>query len=160
MIELERSKDNKWIFQKNISSNELIKSYVEVVYDTKDFDKEQIQEKLREKNAYTGRTSMGSLSTMGVRFSQMCFYMFGYKSSNGVFIPTQTTFNMIHDTNAKNKNMLVNLFSIQYPHPYSKTPQDIKIYAGRLILKLLTEERIGNKLYIDEFIWFYHSLKV
>lgn len=159
MIELERSKDNKWIFQKNISSNELIKSYVEVVYDTKDFDKEQIQEKLREKNAYTGRTSMGSLSTMGVRFSQMCFYMFGYKSSNGVFIPTQTTFNMIHDTNAKNKNMLVNLFSIQYPHPYSKTPQDIKIYAGRLILKLLTEERIGNKLYIDEFIWFLPFIK-
>lgn len=51
MIELERSKDNKWIFQKNISSNKLIKSYVEVVYDTKDFDKEQIQEKLREKNS-------------------------------------------------------------------------------------------------------------
>ena len=49
MIELERSKDNKWIFQKNISSNKLIKSYVEVVYDTKEFDKEQIQEKLREK---------------------------------------------------------------------------------------------------------------
>ena len=48
---------------------------------------------------------------------------------------------------------------IQYPHPYSKTPQDIKIYAGRLILKLLTEERIGNKLYIDEFIWFLPFIK-
>jgi len=75
MIELERSKDNKWIFQKNISSNKLIKSYVEVVYDTKDFDKEQIQEKLREKNAYTGRTSMGSLSTMGVRFSHVFLHV-------------------------------------------------------------------------------------
>ncbi len=159
MIDLNRDKNNKWIFQKNISSSDLMKSYVEVLNEIKDIDKNQIQEKLREKNAYTGRSSFGSLSTMGVRFSQMCFYMFGYKSTRGVFIPTQTTYNMIHDTNAKNKNMLANLFSIQYPHPYSKTPSEFKIYAGRLILKLLTEDRIGNKLYIDEFIWFLPFIK-
>ncbi|MFA5471768.1 MAG: hypothetical protein WC219_06960 [Acholeplasmataceae bacterium] len=159
MIELERDKNNKWIFQKNISSSDLIKSYVEVLNEIKDIDKTQIQDKLREKNAYTGRSIYGSLSTMGVRFSQMCFYMFGYKSDRGIFIPTQTTFNMLHDTNAKNKNMLANLFSIQYPHPYSKTPDNFKIYAGRLILKLLTEERIGKKLYIDEFAWFLPFLK-
>lgn len=159
MINLEREKNNKWIFQKNINSSDLMKSYVEVLNEIKDIDKTQIQEKLREKNAYTGRSAVGSLSTMGVRFSQMCFYMFGYKSPRGVFIPTQTTYNMIHDTNAKNKNMLANLFSIQYPHPYSKTPSDFKIYAGRLILKLLTEDKIGNKLYIDEFIWFLPFIK-
>lgn len=159
MIKLERNKKNKWIFQKNISSSNLIKSYLEVLSEIKDIDKEQIQEKLKEKNAYTGRSAIGSLNTMGVRFSQMCFYMFGYKSSRDVFVPTQTTLNMLNDTNATNKNMLVNLFSIQYPHPYSNTPSDFKIYAGRLILKLLLEEKIGKKLYIDEFIWFLPFIK-
>ena len=63
---------------------------------------------------------------------------------------------MLNDYSSVSKNMLVNLFSIQYPHPYSKTPYNFKIYAGRLILKLLTM-RIENKLYIDEFIWFLPS---
>lgn len=159
MIQLERYKDKKWIFQKNVSSTKLIEAYVKVLNETKDIDKSQIQDKLREQNAYTGRTLGGSLSTMGVRFSQMCFYMFGYKSSRDVFIPTQTTINLLHETNSKNKNMLVNLFSLQYPHPYSKTPKDFKIYAGRLIIKLLTEQRISKRLYMDEMIWFLPFIK-
>ncbi len=159
MINLIRKKDEKWIFQKNVSSKHLIESYVKVLNSTKDIDKESIKAKLKLENAYTGRSNSGSISTMGVRFSQMCFYMFGYKSSKDVFIPTQTTINVINKTNAANKNMLVNLFSIQYPHPYSKTPKDFKIYAGRLIIKLLTEQRLGQKLYIDEMSWFLPFIK-
>lgn len=159
MIKLERTKEKKWIFQKNINSSKLIESYVKVINETKDVDKESIKNKLMRENGYKGRSATGSLSTMGVRFSQMCFYMFGYKASNSVFIPSQTTINMINKTSAKEKNMLVNLFSIQYPHPYSKTDSDFKIYAGRLILKLLTDERIDCRLYIDEFVWFLPFLK-
>lgn len=159
MIELNRDKNEKWIFQKNISSRKLIKAYIQALNETKIIDKSQLQDKLREKNAYVGRTSAGSLNTMGVRFSQMCFYMFGYKSSSDKFIPTQTTLNMLKDVKDKNKNMLVNLFSMQYPHPYSKTSSVFKIYIGRFILKLLTEKRIENKLYIDEFIWYLPFIK-
>lgn len=159
MINLERKKDQKWIFQKNVSSKHLIEAYVKVLNSTKDVDKEVIKKELIKENAYTGRRNGGSLSTMGVRFSQMCFYMFGYKSSKNVFIPTQTTINLINKANAINKNMLVNLFSIQFPHPYSKTSNNFKIFAGRVIIKLLTEERIDKKLYIDEMIWFLPFIK-
>lgn len=159
MMKLERSMEKKWIFQKNISSSKLMEIYVEVINETKDVDKEIIKSKLKKDNAYKGRSNQGSLNTMGVRFSQMCFYMFGYKSSNSIFVPSQTTINMINKTSAVNKNMLVNLFALQYPHPYSKTPNDFVIYAGRLIIKLLTEKRINQKLYIDEMIWFLPFVK-
>ena len=154
MINLIRKKDYKWIFQKNISSKDLIEAYVKVVNEQKKIDRSQIQKQLKLDNAYKGRSLAGSLSTMGVRFSQMCFYMFGYKTSHSMFIPSQTTLNILDSEIDINKNMLVNLFSLQFPHPYSKTPSDFKIYAGRLIVKLLTDERIGSKLYIDEMVWF------
>lgn len=160
MINLERSMNDKWIFQKNTNSKDLIESYLNVINDTKDVaDKAMIIEKLKLLSGYHGRSDMGSLSTMGVRFSQMCFYMFGYKNENNTFIPSQTTINLLQGTNLKSKNMLVNLFAIQYPHPYSNTPSDIEIYAGRLIVKLLCEKKIQCKLYIDEMIYFLPFIK-
>lgn len=160
MIVLSRSMNNKWIFQKNTNSKDLIESYLNVINETKDVaDKEKIIEKLKLLSGYHGRSDNGSLSTMGVRFSQMCFYMFGYKNENNTFIPSQTTINLLQGTNLKSKNMLVNLFSIQYPHPYSNTPDDIEIYAGRLIVKLLCDERIQCRLYIDEMIYFLPFIK-
>ena len=58
MIDLKRNKNTKWIFQKNISSSNLMKSYVEVLNEIKDINKTQIKEKLRKKNAYIGRSSL------------------------------------------------------------------------------------------------------
>lgn len=160
MINLDRSMNDKWIFQKNTNSKDLIESYLNVINETKDVaDKAMIIEKLKLLSGYHGRSDAGSLSTMGVRFSQMCFYMFGYKNENNTFIPSQTTINLLQGTNLKSKNMLVNLFSIQYPHPYSNTPEDIEIYAGRLIIKLLCDEKIQCKLYIDEMIYFLPFIK-
>lgn len=158
-MKFERLMDDKWIFQKNISSNSLIQSFLKVLEETKDIDKQQIQSKLRQSNAYRGRSTSGSLSTMGVRFSQMCFYMFGYKSSNDMYIPTQTTLNMINNSSSIEKNMMINFFSLQFPHPYSNTPSDFKIYVGRLLTKLLLDEKINKKLYIDEMIWFLPFIK-
>ncbi len=159
MIELERTKEKKWIFQKNISSGKLIQAYVETINDLKNISaKESIQSNLRQMNAYRGRSEAGSFSTLGVRFSQMCFYMFGYKTPRKMFMPTKMTENILKDKDV-GKNMLVNLFSIQFPHPYSKTDKEFEIYAGRLIVKLLTDERLLRRLYIDEFIWFLPFLK-
>lgn len=160
MINLKRSMNDKWIFQKNTNSKNLIESYLNVINETKDIDdKEKIIDKLKMMSAYHGRSKKGSLSTMGVRFSQMCFYMFGYKNENNTFIPSQTTINLLQKINSRQKNMLVNLFAIQFPHPYSQTPSDIEIYAGRLIIKLLCDEKIDCKLYIDEMIYFLPLLK-
>ncbi len=40
MIDLKRSMNDKWIFQKNTNSKNLIESYLNVINETKDIDKE------------------------------------------------------------------------------------------------------------------------
>ncbi|WQW45900.1 hypothetical protein KVM81_03035 [Helicobacter pylori] len=154
MIKLNRSKGNKWILQKNISSTELMQAYVSAIKEqNNEINTQNLQNTLKNNGFYVGRSINGSLSTMGVRFSQMCFYMFGYKKDNK-FIPSATTQLLLKNDVNKADLMLVNLFSMQFPQPYSKTPRNFKLYCGRLILKLLLDKRLEQKLYIDECIWF------
>ena len=156
MIILERRKNHKWILQKNVSSKEIIQSYLDVLSNSNsEIDYADVQHQLRVNNIYRGRSNQGSLSTMGVRFSQMCFYMFGYRVNN-IFVPSPMTQNLLNPNSifSKESNSLINMFSMQFPHPYSDTHPDFKIYMGRLIVKLLLEERLNKRLYIDEMIWF------
>lgn len=155
MLTLNRSKENKWIFQKNISSGLLIQNFIEALEEQGNkIDAERVKKTLKEKRSYKGRSEKGSANTMGVRLSQMCFYMIGYKK-NGKFLPSPTTQIFRKEGNkAIDDLFLVNLFSMQYPNPYSKTPDNFNIYMGRFLIKLLLDDRINNKLYIDEFIWF------
>lgn len=156
MITLERRKNHKWILQKNVSSKEIIQSYLDVLSNSNsEIDYADVQHQLRVNNIYRGRSNQGSLSTMGVRFSQMCFYMFGYRVNN-IFVPSPMTQNLLNPNSSfsKESNSLINMFSMQFPHPYSDTHPDFKIYMGRLIVKLLLEERLNKRLYIDEMIWF------
>ena len=162
MIELDRRKNSKWILQKNVSSEQIIESYLDVISNSNsEIDYSNVQQMLRANNIYHGRSDQGSLSTMGVRFSQMCFYMFGYKVDN-VFIPSPMTQNLLKKESSfsKESNSLINLFSMQFPHPNSETNIDFNIYMGRLIIKLLLDERINQRLYIDEIIWFLPFIKI
>lgn len=162
MINLDRRKNHKWIFQKNVSSKDIIKSYLDVLNESgADIDYASVQQELRNRNIYRGRSNSGSLSTMGVRFSQMCFYMFGYKVNN-TFIPSPMTSNLLDDECdiPKESNSLINLYSMQFPHPYSDTNNSFKLYVGRLIVKLLLDERIDKRLYIDEMIWFLPFIEI
>lgn len=156
MISLERRKNHKWILQKNVSSKHIIQSYLDVLSNSNaEIDYAEVQQQLRVNNIYRGRSNQGSLSTMGVRFSQMCFYMFGYRVNN-VFVPSPMTQNLLNanSTFSNESNSLINLFSMQFPHPYSDTNSNFNIYIGRLIVKLLLDERIDKRLYLDEIIWF------
>lgn len=155
MIELIRKKDHRWILQKNVSSENIITNYLEVVSKNKKIDYEYIKKTLKINNIYKGRSTSGSSNTMGVRFSQMCFYMFGYKNDK-YFFPTPMSLNLLNPDSktTKRQNLLINLFSMQYPSPYSETRPEFDIYCGRLIIKLLLDKRIECKLYIDEIIWF------
>lgn len=108
---------------------------------------------LRNRNAYRWREWDWTQNTMWVRLSQLCFYMFSYKKWDRFFQTPTTEMFMRNNWFDKDEACLVNLFSIQYPSPYSNTPNNFEIYAWRLIIKLLLEERIWKKLYPDEFIW-------
>ena len=103
-------------------------------------DPEEIKTTLKNQKTYRGRSENGSANTMGVRLSQMCFYMTGYKK-DGKFLPSTTT----QMTRKESKTFdisdafLINLFSMQYPNPYSNTPENFQIYMGRFLIKLLLE---------------------
>jgi hypothetical protein len=149
-----RVKDRRWIIQKNISSDTIIEAFLDTsIKNDGVVNPVYVKETLRKNGFYNGRSEEGSISTMGVRLSQMCFYMMGYKSENR-FIPSPTTRLWMKNINEKNKYFLINLFAMQYPSPYSETFESFKLFFGRLIVKLLLDERIKNKLYIDECIWF------
>ena len=83
MIDLDRRKNHKWIMQKNVSSKDIIAAYLDVISNSKtEIDYDDVKKKLKSQSIYKGRSNIGSINTMGVRFSQMCFYMFGYKINN------------------------------------------------------------------------------
>lgn len=160
MIRLYRSKDHKWIFQKNISSANIIQQFIAITnrMDNKAY-KEVMLSELRRSGFYRGRSSVGSSNTMGVRTSQMKFYMFGYSlpsSPKQSFFLSPMAASILKDRTSENmgKMCLVNLFSMQYPHPFSDTPDQFRIYFGRLIIKLLLDSRLGKKLFIDEACYF------
>ena len=159
MINLERTKDHKWIFQKNISSSELMIEFLHANNRLNNYaSKTKLLQDLKASGMYRGRSSQGSSNTMGVRLSEFKFYMFAYSlpEYKNKLIPSPTATNIMKDESHENvaKMSLINLFSMQYPHPFSNTPSCFKINAGRLIVKLLTDSRIGKKMYIDEFCYF------
>lgn len=154
MINLNRTKENKWIIQKNISSSELLEVFVSGLHKQNNIiNNDYLVNYLKNTETYHGRSEHGNANTMGVRLSQACFYMFGYKN-NHLFFPSPMTDMYINKNAEKEKVSLVNLFSMQFPSPYSKTPSNFNIYIGRFILKLLMEKKIEHKLYIDEFVYF------
>lgn len=157
MIELERSMSHKWIIDKNVNSKDILSEFAALVSDAqKGFGFEEMVEQ----TVTQGRDGKGSTITIGVRLLQACFYMFGYSTNlddgRKSFIASPMTLNIVSCDNEEDeaKNYLVNLFCMQYPHPFDWTPDCFKIYIGRLILKLLLDPRLNFRLYIDECLWF------
>lgn len=157
MIDLERSMTHKWIIDKNVNSKDILSEFAAIVSDAQrgfNFE-EMISQTITQ-----GRDADGSTITIGVRLLQACFYMFGYSTNledgKKTFMPSPMTLNILSSPNEEEeaKNYLVNLFCMQYPHPYDWTPECFKIYFGRLIVKLLLDTRLHSKLYIDECLWF------
>ena len=156
MIELNRAKDNRIIIQKNINSKSQIDAFLEAINNLKNStDAKLLLEELKSTDVYKGRSTKGSTSTMGVRLSQICFYMFGYRDSiSEAFVPSPLMEMMLRGHSDYRSIALINLFSIQFPHPFSNTPSNFNLYFGRLLISLLLEEKLDKRLYIDEAVWF------
>ena len=155
---------HKWIIDKNVNSKKIISDFAAAISDARrgfNFE-ELVSQTITQGRKDEGITNAakGSTITIGVRLLQACFYMFGYSANieggRKTFMPSPMTLNILSsaDKDESARNYLVNLFCMQYPHPYNRTPENFQIYFGRLIVKLLTENRIGNRLYIDECLWF------
>ena len=101
MISLNRTKENKWILQKNISSVDLFKAFIQgLSTQGNQIDNDLLRQRLKANSTYRGRSYGGAPNTMGVRLSQACFYMFGYKKE-GKFISSPMTDMYIKRTRSK-----------------------------------------------------------
>ena len=172
MISLQRSLDHRWIIDKNVSSKELLSQFAGVLKDeSTGIDYASLLAKLtsyqgRPNNSAAGganaQVPAGHSITFGVRILQLCYYMFGYtyypdpNTRQKIFMPSPATMNILTSSNEQEKarNMLVNFYGLQYPHPFNRTPDCFHLYAGRLIIQLLLDPKINQRLYIDEMIWF------
>lgn len=163
MIQLERSMMHKWIIDKNVNSKDILSEFAAIISDTQGFNfEEMVSQTITQGRKDEGiiDADRGSTITIGVRLLQACFYMFGYSTNieggRKTFMPSPMTLNILSssDQEEEAKNYLVNLFCMQYPHPYDWTPECFQIYFGRLIVKLLLDSRISSRLYIDECLWF------
>lgn len=163
MIQLERSMMHKWIIDKNVNSKDILSEFAAIISDTRGFNfEEMVSQTITQGRKDEGiiDADRGSTITIGVRLLQACFYMFGYSTNieggRKTFMPSPMTLNILSssDPEEEAKNYLVNLFCMQYPHPYDWTPECFQIYFGRLIVKLLLDSRINSRLYIDECLWF------
>lgn len=158
MIRLTRSDEHRWTIDKNVNSPIILTEHAINMAKSPSFNMADISRKTIS-NSRGGVE--GNLITAGVRLLQAKYYMFGYDvkdpmSGQKRFMPSPMTVNLMAGLTQHEQanNFLVNLFCIQYPNPANRTPACFQVYAGRLIIKLLLESRLGRRQYIDECIWF------
>lgn len=166
MIDLLRTTEHRWTIDKNVNDINILTEFAALMSQKRGFRLEDlVDDSITQGRVYDPAVPYGirrgSQITTGVRLLQAKYYMFGYDvndrdSGAKKFMPSPMLINCIEtsDKATQSKNFLVNLFAIQYPNPANRTPDCFELYAGRLIVKLLLDNRIGRKLYIDECIWF------
>lgn len=114
-------------------------------------DIKNILENLKENKLYHSRSQTISLTTLETKISQLCYFMIGYQDGsrkNFIFSPLGKIYLDNFYANSTNRSyvFLTLLFSIQYPHPHSRSP-NYQLFPFRLIFKLLTDNRLENILY-------------
>lgn len=98
-----------------------------------------------------------NLNTALFRSVQIAWYMFGYYDKNNkrnkkfVFSPLgNLLLDNIKDKEKTSKIFLTMLFSLAFRQQFSRMNSKFNIYPYRLLFQLLSDERLGGKLYSDE----------
>lgn len=151
----------KWILYRHISNFELLcivaeylKSFSRTTISKE--EKVRLNLKLREVGLYSERNPELPLDAINHKINQLSFYMFGYQAKidgeeRFMFSPLGNLF-LKHISNKEKsaKIFLSMLWAVQYQHPHSGTDSGFQLYPFRLIFKLLSDERLANKLYAFE----------
>jgi len=152
----------KWILYKHTCNYELIKA---VALDVKnscasnvsELERYRMQDRLAALDLYKTRNPKEKpLDSINHRINTLEFYMFGYEDDNRRFIfsPLGNLFlNHIRDEEKLKRIFTAMLFGVQFQHWANGTPASFSLYPFRLLLKLMSDERLGNKLYSTEYAY-------
>lgn len=152
----------KWILYKHTCNYELIKAVAldvknSCASDISEIERYRMQERLRALDLYKTRNPKEKpLDSVNHRINTLEYYMFGYEDDNRRFIfsPLGNLFlNHINDEEKLKKIFIAMLFAVQFQHPANGTPSVFQLYPFRLILKLMTDQRINCRLYSTEYAY-------
>lgn len=152
----------KWILYKHTSNYELIKAVALDVKnscktDISNVERQRMQERLAALDMYKTRNPKEKpLDSINHRINTLEYYMFGYEddsdSKRFMFSPLGNLFlKYINEEDKLIKIFTTMLYAIQFQHPASGTDKDFQLYPFRLIFKLLTDKRLGGRLYNYEY---------
>ncbi len=160
-----RIEKEKWILYKHTNSYEMIQA---VALDVKnqcgtninDTERHRMQERLAALDLYhTRNPEEKPLDSMNHRINTLEFFMFGYESKvheqkRFIFSPLGNLFlSNINDADKLRKIFATMLFGIQFQHYANGTPASIQLYPFRLIFQLLTDSRLGGRLFFAEYAY-------
>jgi hypothetical protein len=156
-----RVESKKWILYRHISDFNLLcevavflKSYSKTTISKE--EKARLNLKLREVGLYSERNPDLPLDAINHKINQLSYYMFGYQAKiegedRFLYSPLGNLFLKYIDDKQKSANIfLTMLWAVQYQHPHSGTDGEFQLYPFRLIFKLLSENRLSNKLFAFE----------
>lgn len=156
-----RIDSKKWILYRHSSDFNLLCSVAEFLksYSKTTISKEEkakLNLKLKEVGLYSERNPEMPLDAINHKINQLSYYMFGYQAKiNGedrfMYSPLGNLFlKNIEDKEKSSKIFLAMVWAVQFEHPHSGTNKVFQLYPFRLIFKLLTDDRLGKKLYAFE----------
>lgn len=159
-----RNKKEKWTVMKYVSSFDLLLQYADLIRNTNArVDDESIVELnmvMEEAGIYQPKFGKPSIDTTYFKICQIVYFMFAYRNedANSKKIVYSPLGNLLLDNLDKKdwiaKIFATMLFGMPFSHPFNKMSPSFNLYPLRVIYKLLTDARLGYKLYQDEM--FYH----
>lgn len=156
---------DKWILYKHTCDYELIKAVAldvknSCAADISSTERYRMQERLAALDMYRTRNPKSKpLDSINHRINTLEFYMFGYEDEGNdnkrfIFSPLGNLFlSHINDEEKLKKIFTAMLFGIQFQHWANGTPACFQLYPFRLILKLMTDERLNCRLYSTEYAY-------
>lgn len=166
-MKIDRSnKKAKWTLMKYVKDFDLLVQYAQLLRELKakidDDSIVEINSIMEEMGVYQPRYGKASVDTTNFKICQIVYSMFAYKNDESeskevVFSPLgNLLLDHVDDKLMVSKVFAAMLYALPFNHPFNKMDPSFNIYPFRLIFKLLTDSRLGNKLYEDEL--FYHVL--
>lgn len=150
---------DKWILYKHTCNYEMIKAVALDVKnscktDVSNVERHRMQERLAALDLYRTRNPKERpLDSINHRINTLEFWMFGYEDRSGgdkkfIFSPLGNLFlKYISDEQKLRKIFIAMMFAMQFQHPANGTSNLFQLYPFRLIFQLLTDSRLGGKLY-------------
>ena len=151
----------KWILYKHTCNYDLVKAVAldvknSCASDISDTERHRMQDRLAALNLYRTRNPKSKpLDSINHRINTLEFYMFGYEDNRRfIFSPIGNLFlSHINDEEKLKKIFAAMLFGIQFQHPANGTPSSFQLYPFRLLLQLMSDERLDKKLYSTEYAY-------